>query len=76
VLPWTHVWAWRSLLTPRDWPIRGPAGNPWHDVYLDPPADNQRVWLRRELPGLSVVPAVWNHDNRLYFVTGTLIWID
>jgi len=49
VLPWTHVWAWRSLVTPLDWPIRGPAANPWHDVYLDPPADNQHVWLRREL---------------------------
>jgi len=28
------------------------------------------------MPGLSVAPAVWNHDNRLYFVTGTLFWID
>jgi len=76
VLPWTHVFAWRSLLTPLDWPIRGPAAKPWHDVYLDPPADNQHVWLRREFPGLSFVHAVWNHDNRRYFLTGTPFWID
>ena len=39
-------------------------------------SDEALSLLRRELPGLSVVPAVWNHDNRLYFVTGTLFWID
>ena len=63
MLPWTSAFAWRKLLTPLDWPIRGPA-------------DNQHVWLRRELPGLSFVPTVWNHDNRRFFVTGTPFWID
>jgi hypothetical protein len=76
VLPWTHAWAWRSLDTPLDWPIRGPAANPWHDVYLDPPADRQHVWIRREFPGLTVIPAVRNHDNRLFFVSGTNFYIN
>jgi len=76
VLPWARVFTWRKLLTPLDWPIRGPAGRPWHDVYLDPPADNQHVWLHRGQLGLPFVAAVWNHDNRRYFVTGTPFWID
>ena len=76
MLPWTSAFAWRKLLTPLDWPIRGPADSPWHDVYLDPPADNQHVWPHRGQLGLPFVPAVWNHDNRRYFVTGTPFWID
>ena len=76
VLPWTRVFHWRKLLTPLDWPIHDPAASPWHYAYLDLPANNQHVWLRRELPGLSFVPAVWNHDNRLFFVSGTTFWIN
>jgi hypothetical protein len=70
------VFTWRKLLTQLDSPIRGPASSPWHDAYLDPPADNQHVWLHRGQLGLPFVPAVWNHDNRRFFVTGTPFWID
>ena len=74
VLPWMRVLAWRTLLTPFDWSIRGPADDFWQNAHLGPTASNQYVWLRSELPGFRVVPADWNHDNRCQLVTGSPFW--